>query len=533
MKEISKTDISIIRLPDFVFLQTNDGWIRADASENTYVSQNSSVLVTLAQSDLTIQLTANQPIKKILLRWNAQIGEDAKLLGDAWERGYGDLEWRGRNSERIMPWYFYLSDKEFFYGIGVKTGANAMCYWQTSNSDICLYLDVRCGTYGVEIKETLTVAQVVFLKETTDNAFDSCTRFCHIMCDNGVFPTEPIYGGNNWYNAYGNSSESQILEDSKRIANYALGLENKPFMVIDAGWQACGLNNEVCSGGPYKEGNYKFPDMKRMAEQMKQIGVRPGLWCRPTKTMESLPYEYFVFQNILDPTVPQVQELIKADMKRFVDWGFELIKHDFSTFDFFNELWGFQMGSKITPNKEYHFADKSKTTAQAIKLFYQSVYEGAKGAYIIGCNTIGHLAAGYVHLQRTGDDTSGLIWERTRKMGINTLAFRMPQHDQFYYVDADCVGITKKVPWEKNKQWLDVLAKSGTPLFVSLDEDMATEEVESAIKEAFKIASHPQSIAKPLDWFSTTVPEYWQIGDNIVHYEWDDNYKTASDCDAI
>ena len=46
-----------------------------------------------------------------------------------------------------------------------------------------------------------------------------------------------------------------------------------------------------------------------------------------------------------------------------------------------------------------------------------------------------------MHIQRTGDDTSGKTWERTRVMGVNTLAFCLPQHGVFYEIDADCVGI--------------------------------------------------------------------------------------------
>ena len=33
-----------------------------------------------------------------------------KILGDHWERGYGDLAWRGIEPERIMPWYMLVSD---------------------------------------------------------------------------------------------------------------------------------------------------------------------------------------------------------------------------------------------------------------------------------------------------------------------------------------------------------------------------------------------------------------------------------------
>ncbi|MGF7141916.1 alpha-galactosidase [Anaerotaenia torta] len=524
------TDISINRLPDYVLLQTDSGWHRArtENKATVFAVPGAGVSVDRTQDGLRIELSAIQPVKRIIFRWDAVIGEEARLLGDAWERGYGDLEWRSRNPERIMPWYFYLADRESLYGIGIKTGANALCFWQTGNSDISLHMDVRCGSFGVELKDTLEVATVVFRKEEGGQVFDFAGRFCGRMCDNGIFPSEPVYGGNNWYNAYGDSSEEQILEDSARIARYARGNANRPFMVIDAGWQACGINEDIAAGGPYGKGNYRFPDMKRLAQRMKDTGVRPGLWCRPSRTLQSLPKDYYLFPAVLDPTVPQVLELIRGDMERFVGWGYELIKHDFSTYDYFDRQWGFQMGGKITTNREYRFADRSKTTAQALKLFYQAVCEGGKGAYIIGCNTMGHLAAGYVHLQRTGDDTSGQNWERTRKMGVNTLAFRMPQHNRFYHVDGDCVGITKQIPWEKNRQWLELLAKSGTPLFVSLDQSMATEEVEAAITEAFRYAAVPHAPASPLDWFGTTVPEYWLIGDEAIRYEWDDKLKTES-----
>ena len=99
------------------------------------------------------------------------------------------------------------------------------------------------------------------------------------------------------------------------------------------------------------------------------------------------------------------------------------------------------------------------------------VHEAAKredrqDVLILGCNCIGHLGAGLMQGNRTGDDTSGVEWERTRKMGINTLAFRMLQQGTFYGADADCVGITEHIDWNKNRQWMEVLAESGTPLFV-------------------------------------------------------------------
>ena len=117
----------------------------------------------------------------------------------------------------------------------------------------------------------------------------------------------------------------------------------------------------------------------------------------------------------------------------------------------------------------WHFYDTSKTSAEIVTGLYQAIYETAKKHHtlIMGCNTIGHLGAGLMQLQRTGDDTSGITWERTKKMGVNTLAFCLPQHGTFFDIDADCVGIMGPIPWSLNRQWADVVAESGTSLFVS------------------------------------------------------------------
>jgi alpha-galactosidase len=178
------------------------------------------------------------------------------------------------------------------------------------------------------------------------------------------------------------------------------------------------------------------------------------------------------------------------------------------------------MGSGITCDRTIEFRDRSRTTAEIILAFYRAIRAAAGDAIILGCNTISHLSAGLVDVQRTGDDTSGREWERTRKMGINTLAFRMPQHGALYAVDADCVGLTTAIPWSLNRQWLDLLARSGTPLFVSASPDALGDEQMQALREAFQRAAGEQPVAEPLDWFDTTTPRRWQCGDDIVDYDW-------------
>lgn len=141
---------------------------------------------------------------------------------------------------------------------------------------------------------------------------------------------------------------------------------------------------------------------------------------------------------------------------------------------------------------------------------------------IIGCNTIGHLAAGTFELQRIGDDTSGKDWARTRKMGVNCLAFRAPQHGAFFAVDADCSAQTKfdSVLWEKNGQWLDLLARSGTPLFVSFPRDSIRPEQEEALRVALAAAARRQPVGEPLDWLETRTPARWRLANEEHVFSW-------------
>src|SRR5438270_8322197 len=129
------------------------------------------------------------------------------------------------------------------------------------------------------------------------------------------------------------------------------------------------------------------------------------------------------------------------------------------------------MGSALTRDGWTFASGASRTTAEVIRDLYRAIRTAADDAVIIGCNTVSHLSAGLFEICRIGDDTSGIEWARTRKMGVNTLAFRGVQHGAFYVADADCVGVTNAVPWALNRQWLDLLARSGTMLFVSLAPD--------------------------------------------------------------
>ena len=120
--------------------------------------------------------------------------------------------------------------------------------------------------------------------------------------------------------------------------------------------------------------------------------------------------------RVLDPTIPEVRERIRNDVAGLAAWGYQLVKHDFSTYDLFGR-WGYRMDAALTDDG-WAFNDRSRTTAEVVRDVYQAIRDGAgEHTIVIGCNTIGHLGAGLFELQRTGDDTSGKEWNRTRRRG--------------------------------------------------------------------------------------------------------------------
>jgi alpha-galactosidase len=269
--------------------------------------------------------------------------------------------------------------------------------------------------------------------------------------------------------------------------------------------------------------------MAGMTSQIKRLGVRPGIWIRPLYTAAAAPQSWRLRSGsapagkearfaTLDPSIPEVIETVCQDIRRLTAWGFELVKHDFTSFDILGR-WGNAMNAELT-DKGWHFADRSRTTAEIVIALYQAIREAAGDALLIGCNTFGHLGAGIFELQRIGDDTSGRDFNRTRLMGVNTLAFRGPQHGAFFAADADCAAITPLVPWSLSRLWLDLLATSGTPLFVSADPRAIGPEQKQALQRAYAQASTVLPLAEPVDWMDSTIPACWRAAGRSVEHDW-------------
>ena len=203
---------------------------------------NNGVVVTTTERPGALHIELSAPamaVTRLRLRWRGDMSDARLILGDAWERGYGDLEWRGWVPDRVMPWYVATHDGSLTHAYGVRTGARAFCFWQVDPQGISLWADVRSGGAGVQLGErVLDVCDVVCRAgRPGESAFAAIHAFCRQMCANPRLPPQPVYGSNDWYWAYGKNSAETVLADAQHIVELSPTGENRPFAVIDDGWQ--------------------------------------------------------------------------------------------------------------------------------------------------------------------------------------------------------------------------------------------------------------------------------------------------------
>ena len=462
----------------------------------------------------------------VRINWAADFGPEALVLCDAWERAYGKLSWRPIGTPWFSPWYFSVRDGGRTRCLGVKVQPASLCSWRGCRSSVTLTMDVRCGCQDTLFGgRSLVLAELVQLERAGD-PWDVMHEFCGLMCPDPVLPRGAVFGGDDWYAYYSGNSFEKIVRHAKMLSACAEGLKERPFQMVDAGWQLCHnyyLGDEYI-GGPYRYCNSKFKDMKALASAIRDAGARPGIWCRPLETVEYVPKEAFTHRvknvKYLDPSHPDAREILDGDMRRSIDWGYEIVKWDFLEVDIFRR-YAIDISESIADDGDWAFYDRTRTTAEICLEYYRSTARIAQGVYVNTCNTLSHLTAGLFPGFRIGDDTSGTDWQRTVGMGVNAMAFRGHQDRAFYLADCDCVGITDKIPWERNREWLRLLQYSGTPLAVSIQEEMFTSKVRDAVAKAFQLASVPHPTARALDWDETLTPRRWQTFDGVKEFNWD------------
>lgn len=485
---------------------------------------------------------SGSPIKYLKLRWRGELNFVEKVYGDQWERAGLNgafLEWRSVMACRTLPWFTYLHANDVTACYGVKTGADAFAFWQVDTHGITLFVNLCSGNLGVDLQEELFALQVVeLISDKGEDVYYVAQKFAKLMCDNPVEIKSPIFGVNNWYWAYGHISHEIVEKETDYLMKLSKGTKNSPYMIVDDGWQ---INRVFAEdnpeggeyiGGPWDKCNDKFKGMDKLTEMIHSKGAKAGIWFRPLLTKLDCPKEAILENKpngsvILDPSHPFTLKLVYEDAKRFSDWGFDLLKHDFTVFD----VNGFGLSADrnaINLFKEDRvFFDKTKTTATVIKNLYKTIQEGFGDKDVIACNTISHLTAGIHSIYRVGNDNSGNAFEWTRRDGINSV-MRLPLNRAFYCADPDCAAFTKKTRAKENIDFLRMCAITGMTTLASITPDSLTEDEIKEINEIFKITDEYKTFYGIKNYGKNANPEEFvsENGD-CLRFDWDAVYDGA------
>jgi len=479
--------------------------------------------------------------------FDVPVGADWKVLAQKGSGLKAVNAWLPVGEGHTVPWYVLLNDGNRTYGFGVKVQPRAMCAWRVEPGRVTLLMDLRAGGRPLELGgRVLEACEVVRCdSKPGESAYETGRRLCSMMCPKPRLPKGPMIGFNDWYAAYGRNTATNFLADAEFVVSLCRGAPQtplsavalakadqtpqtsqtptefiQPYVVMDDGWQRFSppeierLTGRFDSGyGPWEESSRTFGmDMKTFCGKIAALGARPGLWYRPL-CMEG---------KMCDPSDPSVVSRVMADIRRFREWGFKFVKVDYLTFDWCGHFKGFdERGRLIRDDRVWR--DSSRTTAETVVALYRAIREAAgDDMEILGCNAVNHLCAGLFEASRTGPDTSGRDWEQTKRNGVGAVAFKGIENGTFFAADPDCAGLAEEgaIPWEKNRQWIDILSRSGMPFFISWRRGLADAAVRETLSAAFRRAASPGQAAEPLDWFDTMAPCRWKTSDGVVEYSW-------------
>ena len=226
--------VPILRQPSFVWMIAGDAEDAAPQAMQRSGERWSAAGVELrcAVGARELGLTLEAPgvaMRRVHLRWVGKTAAETRVLGDAWERSYGDLAWMAMEPERVLPWYCLLETGGGTHGYGVRTGAGAFCFWLVDGEGISLWLDMRNGGSGVVLGEReLRLARVVERQgHAGETAFRAARALCGLMApeaalqaERGGLPVGTIFGSNDWYYAYGKNTPAGILRDAELMGRW-------------------------------------------------------------------------------------------------------------------------------------------------------------------------------------------------------------------------------------------------------------------------------------------------------------------------
>ena len=475
---------------------------------------------------------SGSPVRFLKLRFRGDLSFVDSVCGDEWARSTGQdnpIQWCSMMAHRRLPWFCYLRAGDRLGCYGVKTGPNCFAFWQADTHGLTLFLNLMAGSCGADLQEPILACQIVerFSREG-ESPYQAAAAFAGCMCTDPVLPKEPVFGVNNWYWAYGSITRETVMKEVDYLSEMTVNVQHRPYMVIDDGWQICRTRTAPAYiGGPWYGGDH-FGDMEEVASRIREKGAKPGIWFRPLLTLGRIPPDACLALDsggqIMDPSHPYTLHRIREDTERIHNWGFELVKHDFSTQDLLGLGLMTAQNHGVTlmaANRKLY--DTTRPLAAVIEDLYRTIQDGMGSDPVIGCCTVGHLVAGIHALQRVGGDTSGRSWEWTVRNGVNAM-MRLPKNDNFFRNDPDCAAFTPKVPAEINLDFLEMCALTGVTTLASVTPGILTKAQMARIQRIYAIADRDETRYGIVNFEKTSLPEIFEEKGIRREFNWSSVY---------
>lgn len=277
--------------------------------------------------------------------------------------------------------------------------------------------------------------------------------------DKSVFKTPPT-GWLTWMYYGREMTPQEILVNAKWISEnlreYGVNV-----ILLDDGWQADGRNWEGLRN--------TFPrGMKWMADEIRKLGLEPGLWLCPhgqdndTFTKDTggfIKIDTFGGPFTVDPTDPKGIKYIQKLMRRITcEWGYSFLKFDgISGKSGYGVLAGYRENQKL-------FADPSISAEDAYRRFFGAIMDSVgKKVFIDACSVgVCPEVIGLCNGKRTGADTDsewgGFIRAVTATMNGYFL------HNIATYTDPDCCLLRLPLSMDMAKAWATLYGLTGQML---------------------------------------------------------------------
>ncbi|HEY2587823.1 MAG TPA: putative Ig domain-containing protein [Tepidisphaeraceae bacterium] len=174
---------------------------------------------------------------------------------------------------------------------------------------------------------------------TATNAQGKDTRRLLIKIGDPICLTPPM-GWNSWNCFAGAVDQEKVLAQAEAMAKSGLIKHGWTYINIDDTWQGD-------RGGPYKaiQGNKKFPDMKKLCDQIHALGLKTGIYSTPwvqsyagypggsAMTADGKWSKAEGAKQVNKKILPWAEgpyPFARQDAKQWAEWGFDYLKYDWN-----------------------------------------------------------------------------------------------------------------------------------------------------------------------------------------------------------